>query len=136
MFEITSNETRLRVMYALNLLGGGVPGAVMILAPVWALENMFAGTQDPAMFGMTGAIWMAIGIGSIIGFFRPNLMKGIFVMQIVYKSIWVAAVALPLMLSGNLTVLPMAIFFILVVAGWTYGLFFGRSASENAVAVA
>lgn len=136
MFEMTSDERTLRVMYAINLLGGGVPGAVMILVPTWALNNMFPGTQDPAMFGMTGSIWFAIGIASVLGLFRPNLMKSVFVLQMVYKSIWVAAVATPLMLAGDMTVLPMAIFFVLVVLGWGYGLFGRPTVSESAALAA
>ncbi|MEM9774047.1 MAG: hypothetical protein AAF902_05670 [Chloroflexota bacterium] len=136
MFEMTSNEKTLRIMFAINLLGGGVPGAVMILAPTWALSNMFAGTHDPAIFGMTGAIWFAIGIVSILGLFQPNQMKSVFILQMIYKSIWVSAVAIPLMLAGNMTVLPMAIFFVLVVLGWGYGLFGRRSEAEPAVSAA
>lgn len=123
MNNITTNERRLRIMHFGNILGAGLPGAVMILLPVWARANMFAGTQDPAMFGMTGAIWFAIGLGGVIGLFYPNLMKGVFLAQIIYKTIWIAAVALPLMLQGNLSVLPMVIFFALVVIGFGYGLF-------------
>ena len=136
MFEMTSNEKTLRVMYAINLLGGGVPGAVMILAPTWALANMFPGTQDPAIFGMTGSIWFAIGIASILGLFQPNLLKSVFLLQMIYKSIWVGAVAVPLMLTGDIAVLPMAIFFVLVVFGWGYGLFGRRVVSRSAALTA
>ena len=127
MENVTTNEQRLSWMYAANILGAGVPGGVMIGMPEWALENMFAGTQDPAMFGMTGAIWLAIGIGSAIGLRYPTLMKGIFVIQMVYKLIWIMTVAIPLMLQGDFNVVPMAIFFALVIAGFGYGLFGGRS---------
>ncbi|MEM8859026.1 MAG: hypothetical protein AAGD96_11940 [Chloroflexota bacterium] len=136
MFEITSNEKTLRIMYAINLLGGGVPGAVMILAPTWALSNMFAGTQDPAIFGMTGSIWFAIGIVSILGLFQPNQMKSVIILQMIYKLIWVGAVAIPLILDGNMTVIPMAIFFVLVVLGWGYGLFGRRSVRESSPSTA
>lgn len=129
----TTNETTLKWAYTGNILLAGIPGAVMIGLPEWARANMFAGTQDPAMFGMTGSIWLAIGLGSMIGLRNPQLMKGIFFVQILYKTIWVLTVALPLLLQGNMTVVPMAIFFVLAILGFSYvlsGETFLRS-SEN-----
>lgn len=128
MTQVTTNPQRLRLMYFSNILGAAVPGAIMIGAPVWARANMFAGTQDPAMFGITGSIWLAIGIASMLGLRMPNLFKGIFLVQMIYKSIWIATVALPLMAQGDFSVLPMAFFFALVVAGFGIGLF-GRNAT-------
>ncbi len=131
---ITTNPQRLRLLYLFNILGAGIPGALMILLPDWARENMFAGPQDPAIFGMTGSIWLAIGLGSVIGLRLPNLMKGVFLIQIIYKSIWIFTVALPLMARGNLSTLPMAIFFALIVAGFGYGLFSKSTQPDAAIA--
>ena len=115
MRNLTNNPRRLRPLYLANIVAAGLPGAVMIAAPVWARANMFAGTQDPAMFGMTGAIWLAIGLASLLGLRQPELMKGIFLVQMIYKSIWIAAVGVPLLLQGELHVLPMMVFFMAVV---------------------
>lgn len=124
MITVTNNPTRLRILYAANILGGGVPGAAMILAPTWASANIFPHVNNPAIFGMTGSIWFAIGIASLLGMRFPNLFKGVFLVQMIYKSIWIGAVALPLLSQGiDLFVLSMAIFFALVVAGFGYGLF-------------
>lgn len=133
--RITTNNRRLRIMHTGNILAAGMPGLVMIGFSDWALANMFAGQQDPAMFGMTGAIWLAIGISGLIGLVYPNLMKSVFLVQIVYKSIWVSTVALPLMLNGDMTVVPMAIFFVLVVIGFSLALFTGNAESVDDVAM-
>lgn len=129
MNAITTNKTRLRMMHFGNVIGAGIPGAVMIGAPVWARANMFAGTQDPAMFGMTGAIWLAIGISGLLGMRYPDLLKGVFPIQMIYKSIWILFVGLPLLASGEMSVLPMIIFFALIVVGFGYGLFFDRKSA-------
>lgn len=135
MNAITTNETRLKWGYIGNILGAGVPGVIMIGLPAWARANMFAGTQDPAMFGMTGSIWLAIGIGSLIGLRYPHLFKGLFLVQIIYKTIWVLTVAVPLMIQGNMSVVPMAIFFVLIIFGFSYVLF-GDAKVRNRKAVA
>lgn len=118
MLHITSNPRRLRWLYISNSIGAGVPGLIMVSFPQWAATNMFAGEHDPATFGMTGSIWLAIGIASVLGLRTPQLFRSLFLMQIIYKTIWILTVALPLMLQGNVDVLPMTIFFVLVVMGF------------------
>lgn len=92
----------------------------MTAAPTWAMDSMFGGAQDRIVFGMTGAIWLAIGLVSLVGLRHPVPLAGIFVVQIVYKSIWIAAVAGPLLAAGDRTgeVLSYVVFFGLVVVLW------------------
>lgn len=113
----------LRFMYAANIVGAGVPGLLMVLAPDWAIGNLFPAPQDRVLFGMLGAIWLAIGALSVVGLRYPLRFAAVFVVQIVYKSIWLLAVALPLLAGGERTadVLPFAIFFGLVVACFAVG---------------
>ncbi|MEM8535594.1 MAG: hypothetical protein AAGF95_32485 [Chloroflexota bacterium] len=127
MLHITSSPQRLRWLYISNIIGAGVPGLIMVSFPQWAANNMFPGEHDPAMFGITGSIWLAIGIASALGLRTSQLFKSLFVMQIIYKMTWILTVALPLLLRGNVDVLPVAIFFALVVAGFSYGLFGEKS---------
>ena len=131
MLNITSNTQRLRWLYISNIIGAGVPGLIMVSFPQWAANNMFPGEHDPAMFGMTGSIWLAIGIASALGLRTPQLFRSLFLMQIIYKTIWILTVALPLMLQGNVAVLPMAIFFAIVISGFSYGLFGERDQKET-----
>jgi hypothetical protein len=113
----------LRGMYAANVLGAGVPGALIVLAPGWARENMVGAEQDPVTFGMLGAVWLAIGLLSLVGLRHPLPLAGIFAVQIVYKSVWIVAVALPRLVAGErlADVVPFAIFFGIVVACWLVG---------------
>ena len=113
----------LRGMYAANVLGAGVPGALIVLAPGWARENLFGAEQDPVTFGMLGAVWLAIGLLSLVGLRHPLPLAGIFAVQIVYKSVWLVAVALPRLVAGERLddVVPFAIFFGGVVACWLVG---------------
>lgn len=126
-------RTVLRAMYAANIVGAGLPGALMTFAPSWAMESMFGGAQDRIVFGVTGAVWLAIGLLSVAGLFRPLAFATVFVLQIVYKGIWVGAVALPMLAAGERTadVTPYAIFFGLVVGLWLLGVPFAALLSRR-----
>ena len=113
----------LRAMYLANVVGAGVPGALMTAAPDWAMASMFGGPQDRIVFGMTGAIWLSIGLLSLVGLRRPVALAGIFLVQILYKAVWIAAVAVPMLVAGDRAaeVVPYTAFFGLVVLLWILG---------------
>lgn len=124
MITITNNPGRLRILYAANILGAGVPGGLMVALPTSVGATIFPDVANPAIFGMTGSIWLAIGIASLLGMRFPNLFKGLFLIQMIYKTIWIGAVALPILSQGSdLFVMAMAIFFALIVVGYGYGMF-------------
>lgn len=110
-------------MYAANIIGAGVPGLLMTVAPTWAIGSMFTAPRDRVTFGMLGAIWLAIGIVSAFGLRFPLQFTAVFVVQIVYKAIWLIAVALPLLAGGDqvATVIPFALFFAIIVASYLIG---------------
>lgn len=113
----------LRVMYVTNIVGAGLPGLAITVAPTWADANIGGGGQDPVFFGMLGAIWLAIGVLSIVGLRHPVRLSALFAVQVVYKSVWIAAVALPMLARGErlADVVPYAVFFGLVVLAWAAG---------------
>lgn len=113
----------LRGIYAANIIGAGLPGLVITVAPAWAAENMFAVPQDPVTFGMLGAIWLGIGALSAVGLRYPRPFVGLLALQVVYKSTWLVAVALPRIIAGErlADVGPFALFFGLVVVCWLVG---------------
>jgi len=112
-----SRERLLRFAFAANIGGAGVPGLAIILAPAWAATGMFAVPQDPVIFGILGAIWLAIGVLSAVALRNPLPFVGLLALQVVYKAIWLVAVALPLLLRGQrlADAGPLALFFALVV---------------------
>lgn len=128
----------LRAMYVANILGAGLPGLIITLLPRWAREEMFSVPQDAVFFGMLGSIWLAIGIVSALGLRYPLQFSAIFAVQAIYKALWILTVAIPHFLRGERAadVVPMGIFFAIVVACWLvgapYGFWFGRRATPAA----
>jgi hypothetical protein len=110
-------ERLLRFAFAANIVGAGVPGLAIILAPVWTANEMFAAPQDPVILGILGAIWLAIGMLSALALRNPLPFVGLLALQVVYKAVWLVAVALPLLLRGERLedAGPLALLFALVV---------------------
>jgi hypothetical protein len=113
--------TWMKFMYAANVVGAGVPGFLVTFFPESAETYLFgAVAQDSLLFGVTGSIWFAIGLISAFGLRYPLPLAAIFLVQIVYKAVWIAAVGIPLSLQGDPRALPFVIFFALVAAGFAY----------------
>lgn len=123
--------TWIRVMYAANIVGAGIPGFLVTFFPQFAETYLFgAVAQDGLLFGVTGSVWLAIGLLSALGLFYPLALVSIFMVQIVYKVIWILAVGLPLTFQGDPHALPFVVFFALVAVGFAYAVpfryLFGR----------
>ncbi len=106
-----------RAMYAANILFAGIPGLIITFAPRFAETQMFVGSQERVTFSMLGAIWLSIGIISSLGLRNPRRYVGVFAVQVVYKTIWIAMTALPLRTSRS-DVIPFALGFALVAVGF------------------
>lgn len=107
-------ETLMRLVYVYNILGAGVVGVVVLLAPRIAAGRIFAGavTLD-ASTSILGSIWLAVGVVSVLGLVFPAEMSAVFLVQLVYKSVWLLGVALPAIVTGKGRSIPpvMAILF-------------------------
>ncbi len=90
----------LKFVYLYTVLGAGGFGVMMIFAPdlVASLFNM--PEQDPYIYGIAGSVWAAFGILSLFGLRAPLKFLPVLLMQLCYKSIWLAGVVLPVMIGG------------------------------------
>ncbi len=99
----------LRLAYIANIL---------ILVPIcW---NMFFGSGVASVFEgkveesaglriLVGSLWLAILVGSAIGLLAPRFFAPIILIQIFYKSLWLLAFILPLIVAGNSDQVPWGI---------------------------
>ena len=102
--KITINKANIfRMMYFINLLGAGIPGFLLVFFPTFAESYVLWEGQDYATMTLLGSIWLSIGIASIMGMIRPFKFLGIFLVQFLYKSIWLLVFVGPfIMLGGQL----------------------------------
>jgi len=90
----------LKAMYVYTLVMSGGMGLGMILLPgpvqtAWRLPP-----QDPVMFGTCGSLFLALGLISLLGLRSPVKYAPVLLLELIYKPIWLAAVALPIFLKG------------------------------------
>lgn len=109
----------LQIMYAVNILGAGVPGFLIVFVPRFAEQNILWEGQDFGVMAILGSIWLAIGFASILGIYQPYKFLAIFIIQLFYKSIWLITFIIPAFIQQ--TALPPAtniligIFILLIV---------------------
>ena len=105
----------MRLLYLLNF--------VMLGLQVWPEIITHAGAWDPVK-GVAFSFWAALSALSVLGLRYPLKMAPLLLLQMLYKSIWVIAVALPLwstFRSMELTrVMGMGAVVDLIVIPWPY----------------
>ena len=69
-----------------------------------------------------GSLWTAILIVSIVGMFFPVSMSPLLILQVIYKSLWLAKFALPRLLAGRGNEIPsgVAVSFAVIVATYPW----------------
>jgi len=61
----------LKIMYWYTIVGAGGLGLFIIVIPE-NVRSLFAWpTQDPIVYGVTGSVWLAFGLLSILGLKSP-----------------------------------------------------------------
>lgn len=112
----------LRLAYAANIL---------ILVPIcW---NMFFGSGVASVFEgkvtesaglrlLVGSLWLAILVGSAAGLFAPRFFAPIVLIQVFYKSLWLLAFVMPLVMAGKSDQAPwgIATTFIAIVVSYPF----------------
>ena len=83
----------LRVLYALM--------AVFLGFDAWGHLMTFDGEWDPAG-AAAWSVWASYSILALAGLLHPLRMLPLVMLEILYKSIWLVIVALPLAVSGDL----------------------------------
>ena len=109
----------LKIMYWYTIVGAGGFGLFMIVLPENVRSLFGWPTQDPIVFGVTGSVWLAFGLLSILGLKSPLKFVPILLMQLTYKSVWFVGVVFPLLISGNFP--NYAILHVVIMASYIIG---------------
>jgi hypothetical protein len=110
----------MRLMYSANIVVAGYVGLSSLFAPFFAEKYVFASTKEmiagPTM-QLVGCLWTAIAVLSAVGLVFPALMFPVFLLQEIYKSLWLVVVVLPKLLRGKGDEIPvgMSAFFLVWV---------------------
>jgi len=96
----------LKVMYIYTIVGAGGFGLGMIVI-------------DPIAFGVTGSVYVAFGLLSILGLRSPLKFTPVLLLQLGYKVVWFIGVILPLLAVGKFP--AYAILHVLIFASYIIG---------------
>jgi hypothetical protein len=109
----------LKAMYIYTLFVSGGIGLGMILFPGTVRSALRFPPQDPVMFGASGSIFLALGLISLMGLRFPLKFAPVLLLELVYKPIWLVAVALPVFLDGRFPfyVVSMSVIFVTFIIG-------------------
>jgi hypothetical protein len=91
----------LKAMYVCTVVVSGSVGVGMILLPGTFQSALRLPPQDPVMLGLGGSLFLALGLVSILGLRSPLKFVPVLLLELVYKPVWLVALALPLFLKGE-----------------------------------
>ena len=101
MTEATIRWKWLTAMYIYTAVGAGLLGVAMLLAPNLVVAYLHMPIQDPVVFGVVGSAYLAFAIASLLGLRFPLRFIPILMLQLIYKSVWLVTVFLPMLISGT-----------------------------------
>jgi hypothetical protein len=73
-----------------------------VIAPDFVISMMGWPSQDTIVFGISGSLYVASGLVSILGLRDPLKFVPVLLLQLSYKIIWFLGVVLPLAMKGQL----------------------------------
>ncbi len=106
------NFGRIKFMYLYTILGAGGFGLGILLIPDTMISLFRWPDQDPIVFGVTGSVYLAFALVSLLGLRSPLKFLPILFLQLFYKSIWFIGVVIPLINSGEF---PLSAILLLVI---------------------
>ena len=109
----------LKFMYWYTIVGAGAFGLAMVVAPETVRSLFRWPIQDPIVYGVTGSVWLAFGLLSILGLKSPLKFLPVLLMQLTYKSVWFIGVVFPLVVSGRFP--TYAILLVVIMASYIVG---------------
>jgi hypothetical protein len=92
----------LKFMYIYTILGAGFFGLGMVFLPSLVQSVFGFPSEDPVVFGINGSVYVAFAILSILGFRSPVKFSPVLLLQLLYKSIWLICVMLPIFYKGEI----------------------------------
>ncbi len=104
------------IIYIANVIVAGWISLTSLFFPRTALTTVFSNTfAYSESIRLVGALWLAIFLLSVLGLFYPQKMSLVLLFQLIYKSAWLLAVALPALLNNQPYPKGMAVFFVIWV---------------------
>jgi hypothetical protein len=110
------NVPLLNLIYAANVIVAGWISVTSLFFPRTAQATVFGGAVAYSeVIRLAGALWGAIFLLSALGLYWPRQMSLVLLVQLIYKTAWLLAAALPALLRQEPFPRAMAVFFLIWV---------------------
>jgi hypothetical protein len=109
----------LRGMYIYTIIGAGGFGLGIIAMPSVMRTTFGWPNQDPIVFGVSGSVYLAFALLSILGLRSPLKFAPVLLLQLSYKVVWFIGVIIPLLITGAFP--TYAILFVVIFATYIVG---------------
>ncbi|MGD2127007.1 MAG: hypothetical protein PVG99_13060 [Desulfobacteraceae bacterium] len=91
----------LKIMYVYTIIGAGGFGLGIIVIP-GLMRSIFGWPeQDPIVLGVTGSVYLAFALLSVLGLRAPLKFVPVLCLQLCYKVLWFIGLFLPLLVAGK-----------------------------------
>jgi len=127
----------LKGMYIYTIVGAGGFGLGIIVMPD-VMRSIFGWpVQDSIVFGVTGSVYVAFALLSILGLRSPLKFAPVLLLQLSYKVVWFIGVVLPLLvidkfpIYGILHVVIFATYIIGDIIAIPFSYVFGKQADSQ-----
>ena len=91
----------LKAMYLYTLIGAGGTGLGMLVFPDVMRSTLGLPAQDPVGFKLYGSFLLASGLAAIPALRNPLKFVPLLLIQLIYKPVWLAVIAVPMFLKGQ-----------------------------------
>ena len=90
----------LKGMYIYTIIGAGGFGLGVLAMPS-VMQTIFGWPdQDPIVLGVSGSVYFAFALLSILGLRSPLKFAPLLLLQLSYKVVWFIGVIIPLLIAG------------------------------------
>jgi uncharacterized membrane protein len=109
----------LKAMYLYTLIGAGGTGLGMVFFSDVMQSTLGLPAQDPVVFKLYGSVLLASGLAAIPALRSPLKFVPLLLIQLIYKPIWLAVIAVPMFLKGHfpLYVVIFSVIFLTYIVG-------------------
>jgi len=109
----------LKGMYIYTIVGAGGFGLGIIIMPD-VMRSIFGWPgQDPIVLGVSGSVYLAFALLSILGLRSPLKFAPILLLQLCYKVVWFIGVLLPILFAGKFQ--TYALLYVVIFATYIIG---------------
>lgn len=106
----------MRIVYVLNVIVAGQIAVSSIWNPKGAAATIFQSVYaSTEVIRLVGCLWLSIAVLSIFGLWKPVEFSPVFLLQLIYKGMWLLVIAIPAWRSRAAHPSSMAMFFVVWV---------------------